>query len=101
LQPLAENAIRHGLMETSAGGTITLTVKRSGNRVEIHLADDGAGLPPGWNIEDCVGQGLAITRERLAALFPHQPAQFTIEARSGGGTMVRVVIPMLSNGVRR
>lgn len=100
LQPLAENAIRHGLMGTNSGGTITLTAKRCGDTVEIRLADDGVGLPPNWRIEDCVGQGLTITRERLAALFPNQAAQFMIEARPGGGTVVRVVIPMLSNGAR-
>lgn len=100
LQPLAENAIRHGLMGTSAGGTITISGKRCGDTVEIELADDGAGLPPGWKIENSVGQGLAITRERLAALFPHQAARFTMEPREGGGTVARVVIPMLSSGAR-
>lgn len=101
LQPLAENAIRHGLMEAQTGGMIELTARRLGDNVEIRMADDGAGLPAGWNIETSTGQGLSITRERLQALFPDGSAHLTIVPRPSRGAEVCVVIPFLEDGATR
>ncbi len=101
LQPLAENAIRHGLLGTDGGGIIEITARRAGDSVEIRMADDGAGLPAGWNMETSVGQGLSITRERLEALFPDGSARLAIGPRASGGTEVRVIIPFLEDGAKR
>jgi len=94
LQPLAENAIRHGLERMRSGGTIRLSAGRVGSHVEIKLEDDGAGLPPGWKIEASSGQGLSITRERLAALYPNATASITVRPRAAGGTEVLVLLPI-------
>lgn len=101
LQPLVENAIRHGLRGKQTGGTIIITADRIGDIVEIRIDDNGAGLPPGWKLETSPGQGLTITRERLAALFPDGNARIAIDTRPSGGTEVLVGIPIQSGGENR
>src|SRR5580704_512556 len=44
VQPLVENAIRHGISQRASGGTVTVTAGRAANRLEIHVVDDGVGL---------------------------------------------------------
>lgn len=58
MQPLVENAIRHGLAPRAAGGTTHVTARRAGNRLEIRICDDGVGLPAGWSLDTCAGQGV-------------------------------------------
>ena len=45
LQPLVENALYHGIKEKRGAGTIRVTVRRSGSLLEMHVADDGVGIP--------------------------------------------------------
>jgi len=61
VQPLVENAIRHGISRRASGGTVTVTAGRYANRVEIRVADDGVGLPLGWTIETSSGMGLLVS----------------------------------------
>lgn len=93
LQPLVENAIRHGLEKTRTGGTIRLSAHRIGDEVEIRVEDDGIGLPPGWQIEISSGQGLTITRERLVVLYPKGKAHIAVRPRQDRGTEVLVSVP--------
>ena len=58
IQPLAENAIRHGLSGRLSGGSLIISAERVDDRMEIHVLDDGVGLPPGWQIETSAGLGL-------------------------------------------
>ncbi len=94
IQPLVENAMRHGLVGARTGGVISISADRVGDRCEIRLTDDGVGLPPGWRLEASSGQGLTITRERLAALYPDGAARITVAPRAGGGTEVLLSIPL-------
>ena len=48
LQPLVENAIRHGLSPRSSGGTIVVSARRVSGQLELRVLDDGVGLPIGW-----------------------------------------------------
>src|SRR6201999_2304718 len=72
LQPLVENAIRHGLAPRATGGILVINVERTdGDALHVEVLDDGVGLPPVWPSEKPAGLGLAITRERIAGL--HAP----------------------------
>ncbi|HLW53325.1 MAG TPA: histidine kinase [Candidatus Angelobacter sp.] len=94
VQPLVENAIRHGMSRRASGGTVTVTAGRDANQVEIRVADDGVGLPPGWNLETSSGMGLSVTRERIASLHPDGTSRFSVRPRTGGGTEVEISLPL-------
>src|SRR5262249_49011133 len=49
LQPLVENAIRHGVGPRLSGGRIAVTAAREGTRLLLRVTDDGLGLPPDWS----------------------------------------------------
>ena len=89
LQPLVENAIRHGLEPKIAGGTITVSASSADGSMTIAVSDDGIGLSDDGTEP---GYGLVHVRERLQAL--HGGAgRLTIEPRAGGGVCARVVLP--------
>jgi two-component sensor histidine kinase len=95
LQPLVENAIRHGLEGRTSGGTICVSAARSDDRLQIRVIDDGVGLPSGWNAETATGHGVRVTRERLEALYPSEGKDgFKIRRRKRGGTEVAIQIPL-------
>jgi two-component system LytT family sensor kinase len=92
LQPLVENAIRHGLSPRPGGGTVWVLATTDDHLLYIIVEDDGVGLGDDWT-EDRVGVGLGVTRERIAMLHPTRAASLLINPREGGGTRVRVSIP--------
>jgi two-component system, LytTR family, sensor kinase len=94
LQPLVENAIRHGLSRRSSGGTVTVSAKRIDNQLEIRVLDDGVGLPPGWAIETSRGLGLPLTRDRIVGLHPDGASHFAVRRRPTGGTEVEIRLPL-------
>jgi sensor histidine kinase YesM len=94
IQPLVENAIRHGISRRASGGTIVVRAKPLGDRLEIRVIDDGVGLPLGWKIEEAEGLGLSITRQRIAGLHPHGASRFVVKNRKEGGTEVEVSLPL-------
>lgn len=98
VQPLVENAIRHGISKRAAGGRVTLTAQRVGKDLEICVTDDGVGLPPEWSMETAAGVGLSVTRERIASLHPNGSSHFSVERREAGGTEVRIALPLRFNG---
>ena len=93
LQPLVENAIRHGVSRRASGGTVEISAMRIDGRVKIRVADDGVGLPAGWDLQKAEGLGLTATRERIAGLYPDARSRFEIRNREGGGTEVEVDLP--------
>jgi two-component system, LytTR family, sensor kinase len=98
VQPLVENAIRHGISRRASGGAVTVTAVRSAEQVEIRVIDDGVGLPPGWTLENSTGLGLSVTRERIAGLHPNGSSRFAVGRRSGGGTEVEISLPLRLTG---
>jgi two-component system LytT family sensor kinase len=68
LQPLAENAIEHGIARASRGGRIVVAAARAGGRLRITVSDDGPG-PPAGAAALREGIGLSNTRERLRQLY--------------------------------
>jgi two-component system, LytTR family, sensor kinase len=94
LQPLAENAVIHGLRGMSQAGTIAIRAIKDGDRLVLTVADNGVGVPTEWSDESNIGIGLGSTRKRLSRIFPGVH-QFVIRKLDEGGTEVRIVIPYL------
>lgn len=94
IQPLVENAIRHGLAPRAGGGTIVLSARREGDELHLRVLDDGVGLPAGWSPQSQGGLGLSITRERIAGLYPRGSSHFSIQPRATGGTEVDIRFPL-------
>jgi two-component system, LytTR family, sensor kinase len=94
VQPLVENAIRHGISRRASGGTVTVIAAPGPNQVEIRVVDDGVGLPPGWALETSSGMGLSVTRERIMGLHPGGSSRFSVRPRTGGGTEVEISLPL-------
>jgi len=101
LQPLVENAVRHGLGGRAAGGTVIVTARPAGDRLEIHVQDDGVGLPAGWQLDAHAGVGLSVTKERIAELHPNGSSRFVVLPRATGGTDVEISLPLRLVGERR
>jgi len=101
LQPLVENAIRHGIERRMSGGMITISAAAIGDQLHIHVLDNGVGVPRNWRMENATGLGLRVTRERLEALYPECGEDcFTIRRRETGGTEVAIRIPLHGEGER-
>jgi two-component system LytT family sensor kinase len=91
VQPLVENAIRHGLSSRATGGTVAVTARRDEKQLEICVTDDGVGLPLGWTLETSAGLGLSVTRERVRGLHPNDGSRFAIRRlRQGTEAVIRV-----------
>src|SRR5436309_447991 len=95
LQPLVENAIRHGIAPKIEGGTITLRAHRRNGRLRVEVADDGVGIPPEkqTGIYES-GIGISNVRERLKVLYG-QEFSFDINSQPGKGTAIRLELPEL------
>jgi LytS/YehU family sensor histidine kinase len=98
VQPLVENAIRHGISKRASGGTVIVSAERNGNRLSIRVLDDGVGLPTGWTLQNSSGVGLSVTRQRLAGLYSDGETSFAVNRRAGGGTEVEISLPLRWTG---
>ena len=91
LQPLVENAIRHGLEPQVRGGCLTVDAQADGDTLWLRIRDNGIGFAKGRPRRD--GVGLANTRSRLDRLYGEQAA-LTIRENAGGGVLVDVYLPL-------
>lgn len=91
LQPLVENALRHGF-EGRREGTVTVTARHREGRTRLCVRDDGAGLPSSWSLEEDCGVGLRATRARLRRLYG-DGFSFEIRNHPNGGAEACVEIP--------
>lgn len=88
LQPLVENAIKHGIANTKTKGIIEISAKQNGDFVQIQIDDNGAGLAN--NLHQ--GVGLSNTRERLEKLYGEK-FEMNLSNSDKGGVSVLLKIP--------
>lgn len=88
VQPLVENAIKHGIEPKIEGGEITIRVEDHGENYRLMVSDTGSGLSE----EAVAGIGLANVRERLEALF-HGKARLILEENRPSGLKATLEIP--------
>lgn len=95
LQPLVENAIRHGIGPKVEGGTITLRAWRNNGRLAVEVMDDGVGIPEEKRHEVYEsGIGISNVQERLKVLYG-QEFSLKIDSQPGKGTAISFEIPEL------
>jgi len=88
LQPLVENAIRHGIEPKIGGGMIGIHADSNGSALRVEVRDSGVGLIN----NETGGTGLANVRERLATLYG-KAGKLVLENRAGGGVSVLLELP--------
>ena len=99
LQPIVENAIRHGIAPATAGGRLTIQANRVDGRVQIRITDDGIGIKM-RSYEDGTrrgGMGLATTIERLRVLYGNDH-RFAVRWPQQGGCQVEIELPIQRSG---
>lgn len=90
LQPLVENAVRHGIESRKSGGRIETRAEKLGDKLWMRVRDNGSGVASSRSQGH--GIGLSNVKERLAFFYPNTH-QFEIESPSGGGYQVTIQIP--------
>jgi len=106
LQPLVENAVRHGLTSKANGGTVSVIARDSGVDCVITVEDDGVGMDPGRLRNQMDGShlsgahvGLGNVHDRLRTAFGDE-CGLVVETGPGAGTKVSLRVPKFSRGVR-
>lgn len=91
VQPLIENAVKHGIFYARNGGTVRLTTFRQGNAVVIEVSDDGVGFDMEENVNagDRIYVGIRNVQTRLNKMLR---AQMTVKSEAGKGTTVTIRI---------
>ncbi len=101
LQPLVENAVRHGIAPRPEGGSVRLRARRVDDSLELEVIDDGPGFPPAVlerggaapeDPEQTGGVGLRNGRERLRLLYGDKQS-FVLDNDPQGGARVRIRLP--------
>jgi len=92
LQPLLENAMRHGISAADGRCRLNLTVRTHGDRLSIEVRDAGPGLDPAKAPPES-GVGLRNTAERLKYLYGADHS-FDLKALDGGGLLVAIDLPL-------
>lgn len=94
LQPIVENAIKHGIAPRVRGGAIEIVARVRGDRLAIEVRDDGVGLSPG-RAADCEGHGVGLShvQKRLEQLYPGDH-RFALEPRAPAGAVATLEIPL-------
>ena len=91
LQPLVENAFKHGISRLQGHGRIEIESRLDGDRLVLEVRDNGPGLA-GGGVRDAEGVGLRNTRARLEQLYAAEQ-RLTLRPGAGGGTIAEVMLP--------
>ena len=98
LQPLVENAFRHGIARRAGVCTIDISARLHGGQLRIRIRDDGAGLPAGFDLHACAGVGLRNTQSRLERSYGTS-ASLAVSSRPAGGTDVELTLPAVAASI--
>jgi two-component system LytT family sensor kinase len=105
LQPLVENAVRHGIEGRPGPGEIVIEAEDAGSECRISIEDNGAGMDPDVLREYLAGRtdgdgiGLANVDERMRSVFG-DPFGLVVETAIDAGTKVHLRVPKYRAGVR-
>jgi two-component system LytT family sensor kinase len=106
LQPLVENAVRHGLAGKPNGGTIVIAAENAGAECVISVEDDGVGMDPRRLTEDMADAhisgahvGLGNVDDRMRATFG-QDFGLVVDTAPGAGTKITLRVPKFRAGIR-
>jgi hypothetical protein len=94
LQPMVENAVKHGIAKRVQGGSIRIAGFRSNGRLTLTVYNDGPSLPAGWDKTNS-GIGISNVRTRLQSLYG-SAFDLSLQNREPGGVEVSVSVPLLS-----
>jgi LytS/YehU family sensor histidine kinase len=92
VQPLVENALRHGLADRVEAGHVRVLATRERDDIVIQVDDNGAGVPAHWRLDGATGTGLANIRGRLDAMYAGK-ASLAVVGGPGRGFAVTVRLP--------
>jgi two-component system LytT family sensor kinase len=93
LQPMVENAVKHGIAKRVQGGEIRIAGFRSNGRLTLSVYNDGPSLPTGWE-KTTSGIGIANMRTRLQGLYG-SGFEFSMKNQSPNGVEVSVSVPFV------
>ncbi|MEW6271979.1 MAG: histidine kinase [Thermodesulfobacteriota bacterium] len=96
LQPLIENAVRHGVSQKVGGGTVSIEASLDGPDLRVVIRDTGVGMRDGVQAALSAGVGLRNVHDRLVHLYGEQYAP-RIDSRPGEGTVITVRVPQASS----
>lgn len=97
LQPLVENAIKHGIAKRQQGGTVRVAASADRDTLDLYVANDGPELRKDWNQRE-QSIGLRNVQQRLRTLYG-DASSFAIRDRNGGGVEVAIRIPLRAIGL--
>jgi signal transduction histidine kinase len=98
LQPLVENALRHGIGPASHHGRLEIGATLDAGAVRLWVSDNGRGLPAGFDVARDAGTGLRNIRSRIARLYG-QASTLRLAAGQSGGTLAEVIVPLPSSAL--
>ena len=106
LQPLVENAVRHGLSGKPNGGTITITAENAGAECVIIVEDDGVGMDPSRLTDDLEDAhqsgahvGLGNVDDRMRSAFGDDFG-LVVDTNVGAGMKITLRVPKFRVGIR-
>ncbi|APU12188.1 histidine kinase [Actinoalloteichus sp. GBA129-24] len=106
VQPLVENAVRHGLASKRGGGTVTVEAADNGTEALISVEDDGVGMDPNRLNKEFTNAhlsgahvGLGNIHDRMQSVFGNEYG-LIVETNLGAGMRVTMRVPKFSPGVR-
>jgi signal transduction histidine kinase len=94
LQPLVENAVKHGISQGTDEGKVRVSARQEGEYLMLEVADNGPGIEDGTSAaEQAGGLGLTNVQERLRQLYGEKH-QFALRNGHDGGLVVKVAVPL-------